>query len=213
MTARDVKTKVLCAVIVPLMLGGCVNLNKSYPEKRSFALDVGSDHQPTPTAGSAVLRVSRFRVSPLFAGRAMVYRVGELQYDNDFYNEWLVSPSVLLTQQVQGWLSKSNRFRFVLTGMNHVEPTHVLDATVTEFYGDYRSGGSPQAVLGVEIMLIDDRKDETVLFRRSYRQEVPLTGRAPDALAAGLSQAARQVLIDFDRDLDGVSLEPSPRSR
>lgn len=213
MTAWAVKTGLLSLVVLPLTLGGCLNLSKSYPEKRSFVLDVGSDHQPPAAAASAVLRISRFRVSPMFAGRAMVYRVGELQYDNDFYNEWLVPPSVLLTQQVQGWLSKSNRFRYVLTGMNHVEPTHVLEATVTEFYGDYRSSGSPQAVLGVEMMLIDDRKDETILFRRSYRQEVPLAGRAPDALAAGLSQAVRQVLVDFDRDLGGVSLEPSPRSR
>jgi len=208
-----VKAGLLCVVMFPMMLSGCLNLNKSYPEKRSFALDVGSDQQPSSTAGAAVLRISRFRVSPMFASRAMVYRVGELQYDNDFYNEWLVSPSALLTQQAQGWLSKSNRFRFVLTGMNHVESTHVLEGTVTEFYGDYRSNGSPQAVLGVEMMLIDDRKDETILFRRSYRQEVPLSGRAPDALAAGLSLAARQVLIDFDRDLNGVSLEPSSRSR
>jgi len=211
--SKAVKTGLFCLVVVPLMLVGCVNLNKSYPEKRSFALDLKSEQPPTSTAGSAVLRVSRFRVSPMFAGRAMVYRLGELQYDNDFYSEWLVSPSVLLTEQVQGWLSKSNRFQFVLTGMNHVEPTHVLEGTVTEFYGDYRSSGSPQAVFAVELMLIDDRKDETVLFRRNYRKEVPLAGQAPDALAAGLSQAARQVLIDFDRDLNGVSLESAPRSR
>lgn len=211
-TVRAVKTA-LCCIAMPLMLGGCLNLNKSYPEKRSFVLDVGAA-QPSPAAdASAVLRMGRFRVSPLFAGRAMVYRVGELQYDSDFYNEWLVSPSVLLTQQFQGWLSKSNRFRFVLTGMNHVESTHILEGTVTEFYGDYRSGDSPHAVLGMEMMLIDDRKDESVLFRRSYRQEVPLADRSPDALAAGLSQAARQVLVDFDRDLGGISLESSSRSR
>jgi hypothetical protein len=65
----------------------------------------------------------------------------------------------------------------------------------------------------MEMMLIDDRKDESVLFRRSYRQEVPLADRSPDALAAGLSQAARQVLVDFDRDLGGISLESSSRSR
>lgn len=213
MTARAAKMWLCCAAMLSLTLSGCLNLNKSYPEKRSFVLDVGSGQQPPAADASAVLRISRLRVSPLFAGRAMVYRVGELQYDNDFYNEWLVPPSVLLTQQFQGWLSKSSRFRFVLSGMNHVEPTHVLDGTVTEFYGDYRAGGSPHAVLGMEVMLIDDRKDEAVVFRRTYRQEVPLAGRSPDALAAGLSQAARQVLVDLDRDLGGVPLEPSPRSR
>jgi hypothetical protein len=29
----------------------------------------------------------------------MVYRIGELQYEKDFYEEWLVSPGLLLTGQ------------------------------------------------------------------------------------------------------------------
>ena len=63
---------------------GCLNLDKSYPEKRSFVLDVGAPPQGSPSPGAIVLKINKFRVSPLFAGRAMVYRIADLQYENRF---------------------------------------------------------------------------------------------------------------------------------
>lgn len=208
MNVWDPLFKPICLTVAPLALAGCLNLNKSYPEKRSFVLDVIPEQREPARDAAIVLKIWRFRVSPLFAGRAMVYRVGDLRYENDFYNEWLVSPSDLVTRQFHGWLSKSDRFRFVLTGVDHIEPTHLLEGNVTEFYGDYRSAGSLRAVLGMELHLFDDRGEGTVVLRRTYRKEVPLADRAPDALAGGLSQAVRLVLVDFEQELAAAGMKP-----
>ncbi|HJT22838.1 MAG TPA: ABC-type transport auxiliary lipoprotein family protein [Nitrospira sp.] len=193
-------------------LAGCVNLNKSYPDKRSFVLDVTPEERAPTSEQGMVLRIIKFRVSPLFVGRAMVYRVTDLQYENDFYNEWFVAPGTLLTQQFQDWLSKSGRFTFVLKGTNHIEPTHVLEGNVTEFYGDYRVDGAPKAVFGIDLHLLDARDERQVLFTRTYRRQMPLTDRSPDRLAAGLTQAVREVLADLDRDLAELPLEPVERA-
>ncbi len=200
-----------CLVGLTLFLGGCVNLNKTYPEKRSFVIEVTPEGRTASVDSDVVLKVNKFRVSPLFVGRAMVYRTGELQYESDFYDEWFVSPGAMLTQQVHGWLSKTGRFRIVLGGANHIEPTHLLEGSVTEFYGDYRVASAPQAVLDLELLVIDEASARDVVLQRTYRRTVPLKERSPDALAGGLSEALRLVLADFERDVVKVDFRSGRR--
>jgi hypothetical protein len=83
--------------------------------------------------------------------------------------------------------------------MNHVEPTNLLEGTVTEFYGDFRGG--PRAVFGLELHLFDARNERQSVLRRTYHQEVPLSDRSSDALASGLTEALRMVLVDIAKDL------------
>jgi len=195
--------------LLMITLAGCLSLSKSYPEKRSFVLDVGPPPQEMPSSSTRVLKINRLRVSPLFAGRAMVYRTADLQYESDFYDEWFVTPSVLVTQQLQNWLGHSGRFQLVLQGINHIEPTHFLDGTVTEFYGDFRE--SPRAVLGIEFHLLDAMNEGQLSFRRTYHQDIPLTDRSPDALARGLTEALRTVLVTLTKDIGDVQPVPAGR--
>ena len=197
----------MCLLLITLT--GCLNLSKSYPEKRSFVLDVGAPPQETPSNSTKVLKINRLRVSPLFAGRAMVYRTADLQYESDFYDEWFVTPSVLVTQQLQNWLAHTGRFQLVLQGTNHIEPTHFLEGTVTEFYGDFRE--SPRAVLGIEFHLLDAMNEGQLSFRRTYHQDIPLTDRSPDALARGLTEALRTVLVTLTKDIGDVQPVPAGR--
>ena len=198
-----------CLAIIMMCPTGCLDLKKSYPEKRSFVLDVGAPPQETPANGAIVLKINKLRVSPLFAGRAMVYRVADLQYESDFYDEWFVAPGTLVTQQVHQWLSRSAGFETVVVGTNHVEPTHLLEGTVTEFYGDFRA--APRAVLGLELHLLD-AIHERQFFRRTYHQDVPLSDQSSDALARGLTEALRAVLVDVAKDIAAVELVRTPRS-
>ena len=194
-----------CVAVIVACVAGCLDLKKSYPEKRSFVIDVGVPQQETPSKREMVLKIHKLRVSPLFAGRAMVYRVADLQYESDFYDEWFVAPATLVTQQIHNWLSGSAGFQLVVYGTNHVEPTHLLEGTVTEFYGDFRD--TPRAVLGLELNLLDAVHDRQPFFRRTYHQDVPLNDRSSDALARGLTEALRAVLVDLAKDIR--SLEPT----
>ena len=178
---------------------GCVDLKRSYPEKRSFVLDVGVPPEETPSKGTIVLKIIKFRVSPLFSGRAMVYRVADLQYESDFYDEWFVPPATLVTQQFQQWIARSSGLNMVMVGADHVEPTHLLEGTVTEFHGDFRA--APQAVFGLDLHLLDAVHERQWFLRRTYHQEVPLKDRSSEALAAGLTEALRTVLVEVAKDL------------
>jgi cholesterol transport system auxiliary component len=207
--ARSKTAAGTCLAVIMMCPTGCLDLKKSYPEKRSFVLDVGAPPQETPANGAIVLKINKLRVSPLFAGRAMVYRVADLQYESDFYDEWFVAPGTLVTQQVHEWLSRSSGFKTVVVGTNHVEPTHLLEGTVTEFYGDFRA--APRAVLGLELYLLD-AIHERQFFRRTYHQDVPLSDQSSDALARGLTEALRAVLVDIAKDIAAIELVRTPRS-
>jgi len=207
--ARSKTAAGTCLAVIMMCPTGCLDLKKSYPEKRSFVLDVGAPPQKTSANGAIVLKINKLRVSPLFAGRAMVYRVADLQYESDFYDEWFVAPGTLVTQQVHQWLSRSAGFETVVVGTNHVEPTHLLEGTVTEFYGDFRA--APRAVLGLELHLLD-AIHERQFFRRTYHQDVPLSDQSSDALARGLTEALRAVLVDVAKDIAAVELVRTPRS-
>ena len=190
---------IAACLTVAAAASGCVDLKKTYPEKRSFVLDVGTPPQDAPSKGALVLKINKFRVSPLFAGRPMVYRIADLQYESDFYDEWFVAPAALITQQTQRWLSASRGIQLVLLGLDHVEPTHLLEGTVTEFYGDFRE--APLAVFSLDLHLLDAGQERKVLFRRTYHQNVPLTDRSSEALARGLTEALRTVLIEVANDV------------
>lgn len=187
----------MAAMVVSMT--GCLDLKKSYPEKRAFVVDVGTPQQETSSSNAIVLKIHKFRVSPLFAGRAMVYRIADLQYESDFYDEWFVAPATLVTQQAYNWLSKSGGLQLVVFGTNHVEPTHLLEGTVTEFYGDFRA--APRAVFSLELHLLDALHERQPLFRRTYHQDVPLSDRSSEALARGLTEALRAVLVDVAKDI------------
>jgi cholesterol transport system auxiliary component len=199
-----------CLAILMASTIGCLDFKKSYPEKRSFVLDVGVPQQETPAKGVVVLKINKLRVSPLFAGRGMVYRVADLQYESDFYDEWFVAPGTLVTQQVQQWLSRSGGFQMVIGGTNHVEPTHLLEGVVTEFYGDFRT--APRAVLTLELHLLDAVHERHPFFRRTYHHDVPLSDRSSEALARGLTEALRVVLVDLAKDIAAVEPDRAPNS-
>jgi hypothetical protein len=97
-------------------------------------------------------------------------------------------------------------------GTNHIEPTHLLEGSVAEFYGDYRLAQSPKAIFGIELLLLDRLNEWQVIFRRTYHKEVPLADRSPDALAGGLSEAVRLVLVDLEREITAVAGMPAPAS-
>ncbi|MEK6801456.1 MAG: ABC-type transport auxiliary lipoprotein family protein [Nitrospirota bacterium] len=210
MRSRQVM-KVGCLIALCTAAAGCVNLNKSYPEKRSFVLEVSRDQETGPPRIGPVLKIARFRVSPQFEGRELVVRTGEFQYDMHFYDVWLVTPGAMLGQQFYAWLSRTGQFQYVLLGSNHAEAAYVLAGDITAFHGDYREGRQPTAVLGLDLHVIDGKQEASVVWQRRYRQEVPLSDRLPDELARGLNEALRLVLLDVEKDLLFLGRPSAPR--
>ena len=60
-----------------------------------------------------VLAVSRLRVSPRYNAKSFVYRLSASKYEQDYYNQFLVAPGDILTEEVRQGLAKAQLFRLV----------------------------------------------------------------------------------------------------
>jgi cholesterol transport system auxiliary component len=180
---------VLLTWVLPLallVLNGCVSLAKSFPDKHYYALDVTRQGEPGVPVPGAILEVRGLFVSPRFEGKELVYRTGDTSYESDFYNAWFVSPSAMLTQQIQNWLRHASLFEGVVATPSYLDATHILEGTVTVLYGDFRQQGEQKAVVGMHIVLIEDNSTRpAIVFQRDYHQMVELTETSPDELTRG----------------------------
>ena len=154
----------------------------------------------------AVLYVRDMAVSPRYDGAGFVYRLGEAEYTTDFYNRFLTSPDLLVTQEVRDWMLDAGLFGQVIHGGSLVSPTHALEGRVNALYGDYSVQPS-KAVLEIELFLVEDPlKRSGVLFHERYREEIPLDDRSPKSLVRGWNTGLAAALGKLERDLGSVQL-------
>lgn len=204
-------TRIISALASFALMTGCVSMERSYPEKRLFALEVSNDGKSSQPIDGVALRVRRFRVSPRYERKSFVYRKSELNYESDFYNEFLVSPASLFTEEVRQGLADSGLFQHVVDPGSQLDFTHTLEGNVSELYGDYRDAGSPKAVLEMEFLLVRDSYSRpAIVFQKKYRREIAIKNRSPETLVTGWSEALKQIIADLRGELAGVDFNTSP---
>ncbi len=186
----------------PLLIG-CVNLERSYPEKRYFILDVSRDKDVSSPDTETVLKVRRFRVSPKYEGKGFVYRLKDLSYESDFYNEFFISPASLLTEEIRKWVAGTGLFQHVVDPSSYMDPNYVLEGAVTSLYGDYGVSTAPKAILEMQFFLLQETAaSPKIIFQSQYHKEEPLKGNTPDALVKSWNKALNQILTEFETDLE-----------
>jgi cholesterol transport system auxiliary component len=195
-------------VLLFLTLTGCATLEKNYPERNYYILNVSNkDQNPSPVS-ETVLEVRRFEISPSFANREFVYRNGDLSYVSDFYNQFFRPPSSLITEEVRKWLSESGQFKYVVDSSNSVEPNYVLEGNISELYGDFRATNEPKSVLGIQFFLTEETSaNPKIVFQNNYRSEVVLSSNSPSELVKGWNEALQKILTALQGDIKNVDFK------
>ncbi len=188
------------AVLLALLCSGCASRRSA--AKQQFALEATRPPSQVQPLHDAVLAVREFTIDPLYAGRGLVYRKSESQYESDFYNEFVIAPEALLTSQARQWLSRSGLFQTVLEPGSLVGPTHILESTVLALYGDFRDRNQPQAVLQIRIFLITGTGAQPqVVFTRDYQASHEAEAPTAAALVAAFDRDLEQILSALETDL------------
>ena len=195
-------------VLVLLALcAACVGIEKSYPDKRYFVLEVNRNVNPSNPPGNGVLQIANIRVSPRYEDKGFVYRTSGSSYESDFYNQFLVSPAALLGEELRKGLAQSQIFRHVINSSSQLEPTHVLEGVVDALYGDFRDPGAPKAVLEMEFFLRKESASKAdIVAAKRYAKSVAVTGRSPEALVKGWNEALEAILSALVADLKSATL-------
>jgi len=188
-------------ILFPLSIG-CVNLERSYIEKHYFVLDSSPAEDISSPDTGKVITVRRLRVSPKYEGKGLVYRLKELSYETDYYNEFFISPVSMFTEEIRKRLAGSGLFKNVVDPSSLLDSTYVLEGAVTALYGDYRASTAPKAVMEIQFLILQQTDvNPEIVLQRQYHKEEPLNGSTPDALVKSWNTALNQILTEFENDL------------
>jgi cholesterol transport system auxiliary component len=191
--------------LAAFLCAGCINLERSYPEKRYFVIQAAEAKRGAQDNGQ-VLSVANFHISPRFADRSFVYRTSETEYETDFYHQFLTAPVILITEETRKALA-SSPFEFVVGPASPLSPNYVLEGSINALYGDFRNASTPSAVLEIELFLHnEDPARPGVVLQKKYRKSITIKERSPQALARGWSEGLDAIVAEFVADLGAGKL-------
>ena len=189
-----------------LLLPGCVTLERSYPDKHFFVLDIDGV-KPLDNPHQGVLQISSVRISPRYQAKNFTYRLSDTSYESDFYDEFLIAPATLIAEELAKGLTRAAIFQHVIDSSSQLAPTHSLEAAVNAIYGDFRSGSAPKAVLEMEFFVSKETAGKSeILMQKRYSKSVPLERRSADALVKGWNKGLEEILANLAADLKGANL-------
>ena len=192
----------LAALLCLIFFSGCSLPKIPAPEKRYFTLNAHRGESLAPAQRKSVLKVRPFDISPGFQGRELVYRLGNHEFESDYYNLFFVPPGPAVTQQIRQWLRDCGVFSNVMEEGSIVNADFALEGSVTSLYGDFRDRAAPKAVVEIQIFLLQNSVESyPVLFQKTYRRETPFTFSGTDS--AELAKALNAGLTDLLKELEG----------
>jgi uncharacterized lipoprotein YmbA len=184
-----------CAAVV---LAAC-SIGKPLPQVTTYVVG-----PPPPASAPAAaqrqetMRMGNVRVAAAFADHGLVYRMQDVQYTSDPYNAFIAEPAAMLGNRMAEWLDRAGPFRTVGQPGGTQNTPYVLEATVTELYGDFRPGQPPAAVVAVQFVLIDMKGTRSrIVLERSLSSRVNLPEATPAALVRGYGSGLAEILTQL----------------
>jgi len=183
------------------MLSGCGS-QQAY-NKKYYVLSAIRETKSIKAEKDSILEVRHFTIDSAFSGKGLVYRIGEFEYESDFYNELLVSPSAMITEKARTWLSESGLFKRVLDPGSQIDPTHIIEANITGFYGNFRDKAAPSAVIEMRIFLLKvyPGKDPSFVFGKKYKSSIGVDSKSPEGLVKALGRCLEEIMTTLEKDL------------
>ncbi|HWX28207.1 MAG TPA: ABC-type transport auxiliary lipoprotein family protein [Steroidobacteraceae bacterium] len=194
---------------VALIVSAC-SIGRPIPTATTYSIE------PSPAALAIPkpphperLRVERVRVAAAYDRTALVYRLSAVRYVSDPYHTFLADPGPMLSNRIAEWLAAAGLFKAVDPPGGAAPAPWVLEATVTELYGDFEAGGdNPAAVMSIRFTIIDEGSARPkVTYERSLSRRVPVSHAAPEALVSGYGMALADILTQLGTDLSNSTLQ------
>lgn len=180
-----------CSIGRPIPAVATYNIEPSPPQKGATRL---------PQAER--LQVARVHVAAPYDRASLVYRVSTVRYMSDPYHAFLSEPGPMLSERISEWLGNSGLFKAVDAPGSAAPPLLVLEARVTELYGDFEQTGHPLAVMSVHFTLLDQQEPRSkVTYEGSFSRRVEISNASPEALVSGYGSALADILTQFTTSL------------
>lgn len=201
MTSRMLSCLYVNLFVWLLILPGCGS-RQAY-DKKYYVLGAVRQAESTGAETGSILDVRRLTIDSAFGGRGLVYRIGDFEYESDFYNEFLVSPSAMITEKMRNWLTGTGLFERVLDMGSMIDPTHVIEGNITALYGDFRDKSAPAAIMEIRVFLLKAQPsgEAVPVFGKTYKSTLAVESAGPEGLIEVLDRCLEEILSTLEKDL------------
>lgn len=187
-----------------VMVGGLGACSRPATVKGTFVLE---PPMPPPVAKTqpGSVRIGTVTVGAAFRSKQFVYRKSELEFETDYYNEFLVSPAANIGEATARALNAARAFATVVPAGTALEPDWVLDVFVESLYGDGRAMDKPSAVLSMTFFL---RKGDGAVpvWTKTYSRRTPFTTGSAASYIAAQNGSLGEILAELSRDISALTL-------
>ena len=193
--------RILIAALV-LSLFACSLPTRPPVTPTSYMVNPERSGPPLKNRTSYWLKIGPVSVAAPYDGRSLVYRLGDQRFEKDFYNVYTTLPAEMVSNAERQWINQSGIFSAAVGQSNTFFPYYTLQATVNEFYGDYRV--RPEAVVSMEFFLTVENggKVNPMIGNIRYTKRIALKDNTPAALVLGQQQALAEILREYEVQLD-----------
>ena len=193
--------KYIYSMILSLALAACSLPTRAPVTPTSWLVSPERTGPALKTRTDFWLKVGAVSVAPPFDGRSLVYRISDQRYEKDFYNVYASIPSEMIANAERTWMNQANIFSATVGQNNSFFPFYTLQATVNEFYGDYRV--RPEAVVSVEFFLsvTNGGNSNPLIGSNRYTKRIALKDNTPEALVLGQQQALAEIFKQYEVQL------------
>lgn len=187
-----------------ISLLGCVSISKEAPKKRFFTMEADTTKIKKGSAAKfSKLRINKLKINSNYEGKEFIYRK-DLDFESDFYNQFLTSPPTNITEQVITWISESKLSEVITNRISSADANILLEGNINLLYVDF-SGGKIYSVLEIEFYLSDNAKDQ-VVFKKLYSKKILAPDKEPVSIIRAWNQGLTEILISLESDLRGIAL-------
>jgi len=193
--------RILIAALV-LSLFACSLPTRPSVTPTSYMVNPERSGPPLKNRTSYWLKIGPVSVAAPYDGKSLVYRLGDQRFEKDFYNVYTTLPAEMVSNAERQWINQSGIFSAAVGQGNAFFPYYTLQATVNEFYGDYRV--RPEAVVSMEFFLTVENggKVNPMIGNIRYTKRIALKDNTPAALVLGQQQALAEILREYEVQLD-----------
>jgi uncharacterized lipoprotein YmbA len=190
--------------LIAAILAGCSMPRRDSIDKQSFLLEV--DHPETAVSQpvTACFNIRITRVAPAFSGRQLVYRVGPVSYEQDYYNTFLSSPDEQFDELIERWFRDSARF--VCQGAADKDGRILtMEPHVYELYADFQDETSPASVAKMHFYVTRNAPDsnrQAEVLKKTFTVRTPIVAQpSPNDIVRAMSLSIQQILLQLEAEI------------
>lgn len=188
-----------------MLTAGC-KLSQPYPAKQLYMLDPGKPASASSVSATGpAIRVVRVSIAEPFSRLSFNYKIGENQFQQDYYANFVASPDLLITNALAQWLTDSDQFQAVVLAASTVDTKYTLNGIVTQLYCDQTNPAQPQGVIAARFMLLDESDVAArVVMAQDYQARIPADSAAPGAVVKAWNAGLAKIFAELTNDLASV---------